>query len=73
MDAADRPDRAKAFLKKYGWKWPQLPDTNRALSKRFGVLWQPAVILVDARGRVVGVDQSYEREQGWNRLAAKLP
>jgi hypothetical protein len=37
------------------------------------VLWQPALILVDAKGRIVGVDQSYERERGWNRLAAKLP
>ena len=60
-------------MKEYGWKWPQIIDTNRAKAKRFGVLWQPAVIVIDARGRIVAVDQSYERERAWNRLAAKLP
>jgi hypothetical protein len=48
-------------------------DTNRSKARRFGILWQPAVIVVDAKGRIVGIDQSYERERGWNRLAAKLP
>jgi hypothetical protein len=48
-------------------------DTNRSKAKRFGVLWQPAVIVIDAKGRVVAVDQSYERERAWNRLAARLP
>ena len=48
-------------------------DTNRSKAKRFGVSWQPAVIAVDAKGRIAGVDQCYARERGWNRLAAKLP
>jgi hypothetical protein len=60
-------------VKQYGWKWPQLVDTNRRKARRFGVLWQPAVILVDAKGRIVAVDQSYDRERGWNRLERKLP
>jgi hypothetical protein len=60
-------------VEKYGWKWPQIVDTNRAKAKRFGALWQPAVIVIDAKGRLVSVDQSYERERAWNRLAAKLP
>ena len=44
-------------MKEYGWKWPQIIDTNRAKAKRFGVLWQPAVIVIDAKGRIVAVDQ----------------
>ena len=48
-------------------------DTNRRKAKRFGVTWQPAVIAIDAKGRIAGVDQSYDRERAWNRLAAKLP
>jgi hypothetical protein len=70
---ADQPARARGFRDRYGWTWPQLVDTNRAKAKRFGVSWQPAVILVDARGRLVAVDQSYERERAWNRLERKLP
>jgi len=31
------------------------------------------VIAIDAKGRIAGVDRSYDRERGWNRLAAKLP
>ena len=54
-------------------RWPQLVDTNRRKAKRFGVNWQPAVIAIDAKGRIAGVDQSYDRERAWNRLAAKLP
>ena len=45
-------------MKEYGWKWPQIIDTNRAKAKRFGVLWQPAVIVIDAKGRIVAVDQA---------------
>jgi hypothetical protein len=60
-------------VKRYGWKWPQLIDRNRSKARRFGVPWQLAVILVDAKGRVVAVDQSYDRERAWNRLARKLP
>jgi hypothetical protein len=37
------------------------------------VHWQPAVVLIDAKGRIAGVDQSYERERGWNRLERRLP
>ena len=70
---ADTGDRARGFLEEYGWKWPQLVDTNRSKAKRFGVLWQPAVVVIDAKGRIAGVDQSYDRERAWNRLAAKLP
>ncbi len=73
LNAADQADRGRDFVEEYGWKWPQIVDTNRSKAKRFGVLWQPAVIVIDAKGRVVAVDQSYDRERAWNRLAAKLP
>ena len=71
--ADPQPSRAQDFLERYGWKWPQLVDTNRSKAKRFGVVWQPAVVLVDAKGRIVAVDQSYERERAWNRLERRLP
>ena len=70
---ADTGARARDFLERYGWKWPQLVDTNRTKAKRFGVQWQPAVVVIDAKGRIAGIDQSYDRERAWNRLAAKLP
>jgi hypothetical protein len=73
LNVADTGDRARDFLKEYGWTWPQLVDTNRSKARRFGVSWQPAVIAIDAKGRIAGVDQSYDRERAWNRLAAKLP
>jgi hypothetical protein len=73
LNVADTGDRARDFLERYDWTWPQLVDTNRRKAKRFGVNWQPAVIAIDAKGRIAGVDQSYDRERAWNRLAAKLP
>jgi hypothetical protein len=32
-----------------------------------------AGVAIDTKGRIAGVDQSYDRERAWNRLAAKLP
>jgi hypothetical protein len=69
----DEDSRARGFVRRFKWPWPQLPDRNRGIAKRFRVPWQPAVILVDARGRIAGFDQSYGREKGWNRLVARLP
>jgi hypothetical protein len=73
LNVVDSPDEARAFVREKGWRWPQIRDPARVLAKRFGVQWQPALIAIDARGRLVGIDQSRSRERGWNRLAARLP
>jgi hypothetical protein len=63
---------AKAFVERYGWGWPSLRDPRRTLARRFGATYQPAFIVVDARGRVVAGYQGPGSPALWNALLAKL-
>jgi len=72
LNAADTNDRARAFLKQYGWTWPSISDPQRTLARRFGATYQPAVILIDARGRVVAGFQGRGTPALWNALKSKL-
>lgn len=73
LNAADTNPRARAFLKRYGWTWPSISDPQRTLARRFGATYQPAVILIDARGRIVGGFQGAGTAARWSALAAELP
>lgn len=72
LNAADTPAGATAFLKRYGWTWPSIRDPERKLARRFGATYQPAFILIDARGRYVDGFQSGGTPARWNALKAKL-
>jgi len=72
LNAADTPPNARAFLKRYGWTWPSISDPQRSLARRFGVQYQPAVILIDAKGRFVAGFEGYGTPARWNELRNKL-
>ena len=72
LNAADTNGRARAFLKQYGWTWPSISDPQRTLARRFGATYQPAVILVDAKGRYVAGFQGAGTPALWNALKRKL-
>ena len=46
LNAADTNPTARAFLKRYGWRWPSISDPQRTLARRFGANYQPAVLLI---------------------------
>lgn len=73
LNAADTPDGARAFVARYGWTWPSLSDPQRALARRFGATYQPAFVLIDAKGRFVGGFQGAGSPARWNALTARLP
>ncbi len=73
LNAADTGPQARAFLKQYGWTWPSISDPQRVLAKRLGATYQPAVILIDAKGRFVAGFQGRGTPALWNALARKLP
>ena len=64
LNAADTRPTARAFLKRYGWTWPSIGDPQRRLARQFGVEYQPAVILIDAQGRVVARFEGYGTRPG---------
>ena len=72
LNAADTSANAKEFVKKYSWTWPSIVDPQRTRARRFGVTYQPAVLLVDAQGRFVGGFQGRGTPALWNNLKGKL-
>ncbi len=72
LNTDDTNADARVFLKRYGWTWPSIADPKRTLSRRFGATYQPAVILVDARGRFVGGFQGRGTPARWNALKRQL-
>ena len=72
LDAADTNPTARAFLKRYGWTWPSISDPRRTLARRFGINYQPAVVLIDAQGRFVAGFQGAGTPALWNSLERKL-
>jgi cytochrome c biogenesis protein CcmG/thiol:disulfide interchange protein DsbE len=72
LNAADTNARARAFLEQYGWTWPSIVDPRRTLARRFGATYQPAVFLIDARGRIVAGFQGAGTPALWNALKRKL-
>ena len=47
-------------------------DPARMLARRFGMTYQPAFILIDARGRFVAGFQDAGTPARWNALVARL-
>lgn len=72
LNAADTNPNARVFLKRYGWTWPSIIDSRRTLARRFSVDYQPAVILIDARGRFVAGFAGRGTPQLWDQLKSKL-
>ena len=72
LNAADTNGRARTFLRQYGWTWPSISDPQRTLALRFGATYQPAVILVDGKGRYVAGFQGAGTPALWNALKRKL-
>ena len=59
-------------MRRYGWTWPSIRDPERALARRFGMTYQPAFILIDAKGRYVAGFQDAGTEKRLNALVEKL-
>jgi peroxiredoxin len=72
LNAADTVPTARAFLKRYGWTWPSIVDPERRLARRLGIAYQPAVILIDAKGRLVAILDGYGTPARWNALKSRL-
>jgi hypothetical protein len=47
-------------------------DPQRALARRFGATYQPAFVLIDAKGGYVAGFQGEGTPARWNALVAKL-
>ena len=73
LDAADTPERGRAFVKKFGWTWPSIQDPARRLSKQLGSDYQPYVAVIDADGSIVATFDGGGDEATWEALVERLP
>jgi hypothetical protein len=72
LNVADTPQQARAFLRKYGWTWPQIEDPGRVLEGELGGLYQPVVIVLEEEGRVAARHIGAGDEATWEALARNL-
>jgi hypothetical protein len=72
LNADDQNADALAYVRKYGWTWRSLRDPRRELSYRLGATYQPAFILIDAKGRFVAGFQGEGSPERWNALVDRL-
>ncbi len=63
---------ARAYVRRYRWTWPSIQDPKRKLANKLAVLGHPAVVLIDAKGYIVGVHIGAGGPETWRSLAAKL-
>jgi thiol-disulfide isomerase/thioredoxin len=53
VDVQDGRHEALAFVRKYDWRYPQLPVSDIGLVERFGVIGFPTTLVLDPQGRIV--------------------
>jgi cytochrome c biogenesis protein CcmG/thiol:disulfide interchange protein DsbE len=55
VDWNDNEGDARAFLKKYGWRFPVLRDPDGSAGDRYALTGLPTTFILDANGRIVRV------------------
>lgn len=52
VDFQDARGDALAFIRKYGWRFPNIMDPTGALAARYGLIGLPTTFVIDAEGRI---------------------
>jgi hypothetical protein len=70
VNISDDQGDAKGFIRKYGWTWPSLADSNRELAGSLGLYGHPAVAVLDERGVIVARLIGGGDAETWEALAS---
>lgn len=62
LNVQDSRRPARAFVRRFGLRFPHLVDPNATLAAKLGVFGVPTVILVDPRGRIAAKLVGKQRE-----------
>jgi hypothetical protein len=68
LNVDDTTANAKAFVKKYGWKWPSIKDPERKLEAKLGGSYQPFIALINPKGEIAGRFVGPGKASDWQRL-----
>ena len=52
VDWGDGAGGARAFIRRYGWTFPNLRDGDNSVGNRFGLVGLPTTFILDSRGRI---------------------
>jgi cytochrome c biogenesis protein CcmG/thiol:disulfide interchange protein DsbE len=55
VDWNDSESGARAFIRRYGWRFPNLRDADGAAGDRYGIRGLPTTFILDDRGRIAQV------------------
>jgi cytochrome c biogenesis protein CcmG, thiol:disulfide interchange protein DsbE len=55
VDWNDSENDARAFVKKYGWRFPVLRDGSGAVGNNYGLTGLPSTFILNRQGRIVNV------------------
>lgn len=72
ISVRDGADAAREFVERYGWTFPVIEDRGFEQAGRLGLVGHPAVMLIDAEGRLVGGFYGPGEKADWDELAAEL-
>ena len=62
MSAIDPPERAKAFVQRFGLRWRVVPDAQEFI-ERMRVKQYPVMALFDANGRLLGIKKGGAKDE----------
>ena len=71
MSVASTRAEARAFARRYGWRFPSILDPRRERARRLGAEYQPVVIVLDKREKIVARHVGAGNKRIWARLAPR--
>jgi thiol-disulfide isomerase/thioredoxin len=72
VDIQDQVQPARAFIEKYGWRYPSVADPTGAIRNDLGLVGQPVTIVFDTTGKRVFVAPGAVSEKTLQAQLAKL-
>ena len=72
LNISDDLNEAKSFVRRHGWMWPSLVDSDAELAGSLGLYGHPAVAVLDENGVIVARHIGGGDVETWETLADEL-
>jgi cytochrome c biogenesis protein CcmG, thiol:disulfide interchange protein DsbE len=72
VDWSDDPGDARAFVRRFGWRYTNLRDANGSVGNAYGLQGLPTTFVVDPRGRIAAILRGPQTETSLTNSLASL-
>ena len=69
IDVGEKTTMVEGFIKRHGYKFPVLLDTDAKVSNLYDVRSHPRTFIIDPEGRIIGIAVGYRK---WDSKAMLL-